>query len=329
MLGFLDSIRALGAGAPALAVLAGLAALFGGGELLVRGAVALARRARIRPLLVGLTVVAFATSAPELVVSIDATLHGMPAIALGNIVGTNLANLGLVLGVAALVSPIAADWRDVSRDVWVMLGATLLLVAGSIGGVIGRLEGAVFLLALGAYIALSYRAELRARTGREDWRIEEIEQLAVGRHRWPVALSMVAGGVVVLAFGAEFLVTGASEIASSFGVSDAVIGLTVVAVGTSLPELATCVVATAKGNDDVAIGNAVGSNVFNILLILGTASVARPLAVPAEFGWAMAALLAATAGFAVYVWRAPTVTRTGGAVLLVAYAVLIGVSVLG
>lgn len=328
MTGFLDSIRALGEGAPVVAVLAGLVALFLGGEILVRGAIALARRARISPLLIGMTVVAFATSAPELVVSIDATLHAMPAITLGNILGTNLANLGLVLGLAALVSPIAADWRDVSRDVWVMLVATALLLASSTGGVIGRVEGAVFLAVLVAYIALSYRAELRARTEREDWHVEEIEQIAAGRHRWPVALSMVGGGLLALVFGAESLVTGASRIAASLGVSNAVIGLTVVAIGTSLPELATCVVATARGNDDVAIGNAVGSNIFNILLILGSASIARPLAIAADLWWAMAAVLAATAAFAVYVWRAPKVSRVGGAVLLIAYVAIIAGSVL-
>lgn len=304
---------------PALAVIAGLVALFVGGELLVRGAVSIARRLRISPLLIGMTVVAFATSAPEMVVSLDSAIHGVPDIALGNVIGTNLANLGLVLGVAAIVAPISANWGDVARDVWVMLAATVALVAVMLGGVVGRFEGALLIGGLAVYILLSYRAELRARTVREDWRVEEVEQLGVGRYRWYSAVLLVLGGLMLLIAGGELLVTGASAVAESLGLSSAVIGLTVVAVGTSAPELATCVVAAARGNDDVALGNAVGSNVFNVLLIVGTASVASPLSVDAGLLRAAFVLLGATAVFAFFAWRVPRISRAHGVMLIGAY----------
>ena len=261
----------------ALAILVGLALLSIGAEALVRGSAALALRLGITPLVVGLTVVAFGTSSPELVVSVKASLDDNGAIALGNVVGSNICNIALILGVAALIKPVRIEAQVIRREIPVLIFASILLWAMLAGGELQRWMGLLLTVGLVAYIAFSYggaRAEKN-----EAVRDEFAEALPApeARRAW-VDVLFVLVGLAMLLFGANLFVDGAVAVAERFGVSQAVIGLTIVAVGTSLPELATSIVAAFKGEGDIAVGNAVGSSIFNILCILGVAALIRPMA---------------------------------------------------
>ena len=261
----------------ALAILVGLALLSIGAEALVRGSAALALRLGITPLVVGLTVVAFGTSSPELVVSVKASLDGNGAIALGNVVGSNICNIALILGVSALIKPVRIEAQVIRREIPVLIFASILLWAMLAGGELQRWMGLLLTVGLVAYIAFSYggaRAEKN-----EAVREEFAEALPApeARRAW-VDVLFVLVGLAMLLFGANLFVDGAVAVAERFGVSQAVIGLTIVAVGTSLPELATSIVAAFKGEGDIAVGNAVGSSIFNILCILGVAALIRPMA---------------------------------------------------
>ena len=260
----------------ALAILVGLALLSIGAEALVRGSAALALRLGITPLVVGLTVVAFGTSSPELVVSVKASLDDNGAIALGNVVGSNICNIALILGVSALIKPVRIEAQVIRREIPILIFASVLLWAMLAGGELQRWMGLLLTAGLVAYVAFSYigaRAEKN-----EAVREEFAEALPAPEARRPwVDVLFVLVGLAMLLFGANLFVDGAVAVAERFGVSQAVIGLTIVAVGTSLPELATSIVAAFKGEGDIAVGNAVGSSIFNILCILGVASLIRPL----------------------------------------------------
>lgn len=263
-------------------LLVGIALLYFGGESLVRGAVRLARSLGISPLVIGLTIVAFGTSSPELFANLAAVLGGTPELAFGNIVGSNVANVALILGLSAVVAPILVRSVVVRREVPVMLLASFALVPVFLGGVMGRLEGAVFVLLLSTYLWRLLRGGERPAV-----EAEFAVEYGDGRRGRSDATSwvLVVAGLGLLAGGAQLLVLGATAIARSWGVPELVIGLTVVAVGTSLPELVTSVVAAAKGEPDIALGNVVGSNVFNVLGILGVSALVRPLPLPADGGW--------------------------------------------
>ncbi len=255
-------------------VLLGVGLLYFGGELLVKNASLLARSLGLSPLVVGLTVVAFGTSAPELAASLVAALVGNPELAFGNVVGSNIANLGLILGGAALLSPIRAQARFLRRELPFMVLVALLMVGAAWDGRVSRLEGAFFLVLMVAYLVVLMRepessevlAEYEAEFGSKPG--------FVGRR-----LLFVLLGTAFLALGAAALVEGASTIARALGVPERVIGLSVVAVGTSLPELAAALVAALKREGDILLGNVIGSNVFNVLGILGSVALARPLSV--------------------------------------------------
>nr|WP_252726966.1 calcium/sodium antiporter [Paracoccus sp. C2R09] len=293
-------------------VLGGLILLVVGGDLLVKGAVNLALRLGITPLVVGLTVVAFGTSAPELLVSLSAALKGSSGIALGNVVGSNVANVLVILGATALISGIPTRGHDLRESWAMMMGASVLLIALAFTGIIGRVEG-LFLLA-----ALALILWRQLTTGKaED--VDEIEGAALGA-TWPrIALWLVAG-LITLPLGANLLVAGATEIALAFGISDTVIGLTLVAIGTSLPELAASVASAMRGRADMALGNVVGSNIFNLLAILGITSVVAPLPVPPEMLrldlWVM---LASSALLMPFLFRGIRIGRVAGALLLACY----------
>ncbi len=261
-----------------LLLLAGLALLVLGGETLVRGAGALARSFGVSPLVVGLTVVSFATSAPELAVTLGATLAGNPGLAVGNVIGSNTANILLVLGVAGVITPLAVRLPVVRRDVPVLVGISVLLVVLSVGGVVTRVDGLVLLALLVAY---SVWAVVRSRRhgGADEDDAAPVPGAAPGP-RVPLALVLVAVGVALLVLGARWLVDGATDIAGALGMSDMVIGLTVVAVGTSLPELATSVIAAVRGDVQMAVGNAVGSCIFNIGAVMGLTALISPTGVP-------------------------------------------------
>ena len=258
-----------------LAILVGLALLWAGAEGLVRGSASMALRLGLTPLVVGLTVVAFGTSSPELVVSVGAALEGQGAIALGNVVGSNVGNVGLILGLGAIVSPIVIRSQIVRLDMPIMVGCAILLVVLLVDGEIGRLEGAGLFAGIVAYTLFSLR--LAKRSGDDPLGAEIDAELPPesGSLRRDVLLSIA--GFALLLVGAKLLVEGAIVVARAAGLSEAVIGLTIVAVGTSLPELASTLVASAKGEADLAVGNVVGSNVFNILGVLGAAALAHPL----------------------------------------------------
>jgi cation:H+ antiporter len=247
-------------------VVIGLVLLVAGGEGLVRGASAIARRLGLSPLVVGLTIVSVATSSPELAVSVGATLNGQPELAVGNVVGSNIANVLLILGISALVLPLVARRRLVRLDAPFMVALSVLLLVLALDGGISRWEG---LLLLGLFVGHLVWSVV---TGRGENGDEADDEAAPPLGMGPAVL-FVLGGVGLLVLGSQLLVSGASSIASALGLSDLVIGLTVVAIGTSLPELAASVVAVRRGERDLAIGNIVGSNIANIGLVLGVPSV--------------------------------------------------------
>ena len=255
-----------------LQVVGGFVILVVAAELMVRGAVVLADRMGISPMVIGMTVVAFGTSAPELVVSLQASLSGSPGLAVGNIVGSNIANIWLILGAACLVTPILAKPDALRRDVVMLVGGSILFAALVLTGELSLLAGVVLLVVFAAFLATSYfRGADDPDIAQEQ--LEEIEELEKGFIKnVPVATIAAIIGVIGLAFGADLLVQGGSEIARSFGVSEEVIGLTLFAFGTSLPELAASVVAAYRSHPDVAIGNVLGSNIFNMLLVGGVMS---------------------------------------------------------
>jgi len=265
-------------------VVAGLVLLVFAGDFMVRGAVSLAQRAGISTLVIGLTVVAFGTSAPELVVGIDAVLKDAPTLALGNVVGSNIANVLLVVGLSALIAPVSCDAPRLGRNLMIMLVATALFIGLAHSGTIGWKEGIVLLAFLCLFLVYS---GMRSKTMSCDLEPTEHTEHTDGFQDKPdgyaLAGALVVGGLIGLAIGADLLVTGAVDIARNFGVSEAVIGLTLVALGTSLPELVTAIVAAVRGHCDVAVGNVIGSNLFNLLGIMGITSLVGPIPVPESF----------------------------------------------
>ena len=258
-----------------LLFLAGLAALIVGANLLVRGASKLALSLGISPLVVGLTVVAFGTSSPEMAVSAGAALSGQTDIAVGNVVGSNIFNVLFILGVSALIVPLVVDVQLIRQEVPIMIGVSLLLMALALDGRIGVLDGALMLLLLGAYttfLVVQSRAQTQAAKDEYAAEVRPAESGAWDA-RWPVQVALIAAGLALLVLGADWLVTAAVAFAKAMGVSDLVIGLTIVAAGTSMPEVAASLVAAFKGERDIAVGNVVGSNTFNILGCLGLSGV--------------------------------------------------------
>lgn len=253
-----------------LLFIAGLVLLVIAAEWLVRGSVSLARRLGITPLIIGLTVVAFGTSAPEMAVSVEAALLGSGALAIGNVVGSNIANIGLILGASALITPLIVQAQIIRLDGMVMIGASLLVLLIAFGGEITRLYGAVFVLALIAYVVRSIKHSRRQAAN-------EPVDLPLQARSLTMELLLIIVGLGTLIFGADLMVDGAVAIANHFGISQAIIGLTIVAVGTSLPEVATSLVAAVRRQGDIAVGNIIGSNIFNLLAILGVAAMVKPL----------------------------------------------------
>lgn len=251
-----------------LLTLGGLLALVAGAEILVRGAADLALRARLSPLVVGLTVVSMGTSAPELLVSLVAAIKGSPAISIGNVVGSNIVNISFILGLSILVFPIEVD-REARRVHWpVMMGATLLFWGLFRDGLLARWEGVLFLALMTAYVWWMVRASRRSSLAGAT--------ASPKMAGWKAAALLVAG-VVGLTFGADWFVAGGVALAAAAGVSEQLIGVTIVAVGTSMPELVTSMVAAFRKQPDISLGNLVGSNIFNLLGILGVASAVTPI----------------------------------------------------
>lgn len=252
--------------------------LFVGAEGLVRGSASLAIRAGLSSLMVGLTIVSFGTSSPELVVSVNAALAGQGDISVGNVVGSNLFNIGIILGLTALIYPVPVHQQIVRIDAPIALGVALVLPLLLADGVFGRVEGAVLFAGIIGYMWMSF---VLARKKQEPAVKQEYEEGVPGKSaHWLIDLGFIVGGGAILVAGSRMLVHNAVLLAQDFGVSEAIIGLTIVAAGTSMPELATSVVAAIRKQPDIAIGNVVGSNIFNILGILGVTGLVAPIAAP-------------------------------------------------
>lgn len=303
----------------------GLVLLVAGGELLVRGAVQLAQKFRISPLLIGLTLVGFGTSTPELVTSLQAAFAGSPGIAVGNVVGSNLANILLILGVAALIGPITIARETFRRDGIVLAVATLMCVAAVLVGRLTPWIGALFVLSLASYILFAFWQERRTNAA------ADAAGAPVSDAPKPTAplilldLAFVVAGLLLTILGARLLVSSAIEIATQFHVSQTIIGLTIVAVGTSLPELVTSVMAALRKQGDIAFGNIVGSNIYNVFGILGVTAMVKPIEVPAEIAnfdiWVMLAATVLLFGVAISRWK---ITRLEGGAMLAGYTAYVG-----
>ncbi len=300
---------------------AGILMLSIGGDALIRGALAAAHRLQVSPLLCGLVIVGFGTSAPELVVSVDAAASNRPDIAIGNVVGSNIGNILLILGLCALISPLAVRPLALRRDAVTVLASSVLFVALVGGSALARLDATVLLTGLGAYLAWAYWSERRhAGPSAELHRAEGEELSALPRSPLWISAAILLG-LALLIGGSQLLLTGATGIALQLGVSQAAIGLTVVAVGTSLPELSISVLATLRRHADVAVGNVLGSNIFNILGILGISALLQPLPVHARMlnfdQWVM---LATAAILLPLLYTGRRLSRPEGAALLAGYA---------
>lgn len=301
-------------------VVGGLLLLVIGAEWLVTGAVALARAMGVSPLVIGLTVVAFGTSAPELAASVRASLAGNGALAVGNVVGSNIANVCLILGFTALLRPVPVESGIVRKDVPIMLVVTALAMLAFLGGRVERWEGALMILGIIVFTVLMFIGGKKEASLRTPDSIEEDKPRPTIRRK-SIAIRIVLG-LVTLVFGAELLVGGAKGLASAMGVSSTVIGLSVVAFGTSLPELVTSITATFKREADLAVGNILGSNVFNLFCVLGAASLVRGLDVPPETltrdAWMM---LIVSAACLPILGTSHRISRFEGALLFVTYLV--------
>ncbi|MCE9681547.1 calcium/sodium antiporter [Halomonas alkalisoli] len=304
---------------PALAVIGGLVLLVWSAERFVEGAAATSRRLGVSPLLIGMLVLGFGTSAPELMVSALAAGQGNPGLALGNAYGSNIANIGLILGLVALASPLSVHSGVIRRELPLLGGVTLLSALLMWGGVIGRMEGSLLLALLAAFILFSILQARRA--GPDALAAETEESLAVKPMSLKAGLVWTLVGLLLLIVSSRILVWGAVAIAQGFGVSDLIIGLTVVAVGTSLPELAASVSALRRGEHDLVLGNVVGSNLFNTLGVVGLAAVIRPIEVGSEVllrDWSLMAVMTALMVVFAMGWRGRPgrINRLEGAVLL-------------
>jgi cation:H+ antiporter len=310
-----------------LSLVAGFVLLVLGGESLVRGAVATAMRLGLSPLFIGIVLVGFGTSSPELVTSLQAAFAGSPGIAVGNVVGSNIANILLILGIGALLLPIVCEPKAFYRD-GTVVGVSALILAGVVMiGHLDRWTGLAFVAALLGYIVFTYVKE--SRTPDEAAALREAEaglKLDAEPMRLPLALGLAIGGIGLTIYGAKLLVEGAIELAATYGISEAVIGLTVVAVGTSLPELVTAIIAAIKKHGDVAFGNILGSNIYNTFGILGITAAVHPLDVPFEIIefdiWVMLVATVLLLFFAVSGW---VVSRREGAVLLGLYVLYLAI----
>ena len=296
----------------------GFVLLFGGADVLIRGSVRLSIRSGLSPLVIGLTVVAFGTSTPELFVSLRANFTGNGDIAAGNIVGSNIFNIAVILGIAALLQPIKVKSQLVLQDIPVMIGATWLFFVMSRDMALHRTEGGILFALLLVYVIMTVWL---AKKDNEPEVLEEFEHLIPARQgKLVLDLLMVAGGIALLLAGSNLLVTGAVHIAEAAGVSPAIIGLTLVAAGTGLPELATSVVAAIKKEADIAVGNVIGSNIFNLLCIGGLSPLIKPLRFP-EIELSDFAVMAVLSVLLLpLAWTRMRLGRREGCLLLACYA---------
>lgn len=303
-----------------LSIVGGLGVLTIGADLLIRGSTEIARRIGVSELLIGLTLIGFGTSTPELVSSVQAALIGSPGVAIGNVVGSNIVNILFILGMSAVIAPFAVDRKSFARDGVVVLIATIAMIGVAMTGEFARSTGAAFLAAIACYIAYAFLTERRRPETPKAEQHAAAGVAAVGPKSLLLDFVFVAVGLALLIIGAKFLVTGAINIAGRLGVSETIIGLTIVAIGTSLPELVTSIIAAARGKSGLALGNVVGSNIYNIFGILGVTAAIRPIRAPAEIvafdNWVM---LGATLVMIFFVVTQSRLSRAEGAFMVAAY----------
>jgi cation:H+ antiporter len=301
----------------------GLFLLIKGGDLTVDAAVFLAERTGLSPLFIGATIVSFGTSVPELFASINANLSGFPGISLGNVLGSNIANILLVLGATAFVVNISAKPKDLLKDLGMMLLATAILAYGMISDSFSQVFGLIMFAILVTFVAYQYKTDSLELDDEDDCDTGPSIETMKG------AIVILLGGLAALAIGSEFLVQGAVQTGTAIGVPEAVIGMTVVAFGTSLPELSTCIAAARKQSVGLILGNIIGSNTFNILSIIGLTAIVKPLDVdPVLLGVELWGTVAVTVGFAVYMVTIGKLNKPIGAAMMLAYAVFIAVQYL-
>ncbi|WP_394230288.1 calcium/sodium antiporter [Shewanella colwelliana] len=294
----------------ALAIIGGFIILTAGAEALVRGASSLALRLGITPLIIGLTIVAFGTSAPELAVSLKSALAGNSGIAIGNVIGSNIANIGLILGITALIRPIQIQSQMVKRDIPIMIMASLLFWGLLVDGSLSRFDGVLLTSLLVAYLGFSYLSG----------QSHEADDIPGSSTLNPLLAGLlIVVGISLLVGGGILFVDGAVELATLFGISELVIGLTIVAIGTSMPELVTSIVAARKGQSDIAIGNVVGSNLFNILGILGLTAVVQPIMASGLNIVDIGVMLVLSMVLLPLAWTGLRIGRREGALLLMVY----------
>ncbi|MGI2136204.1 calcium/sodium antiporter [Shewanella baltica] len=293
-----------------LSIIGGFIILTLGAEALVRGASAIALRLGITPLIIGLTIVAFGTSAPELAVSVKSALAGNSGIALGNVIGSNIANIGLILAITALIRPIQVQSQVVKRDIPLMILASMLFWGLLLDGELSLIDGVVLLSLLFGYLTFSYISSKNSKNE------EEIE---AGPNNPLLSGLFILVGISMLVGGGILFVNGAVDLAKTFGVSEVIIGLTIVAIGTSMPELVTSVIAALKGQSDIAIGNVVGSNLFNILGILGVTAIVHPVSSVGFQPFDFMVMLALAIVILPFAWTGLRIGRREGSVLLLTY----------
>ena len=300
----------------------GLALLLVGAEILVRGSSAIAAAAGVSPLIVGLTIVAFGTSSPELAVSVKSALDGQAGIAVGNVVGSNIFNVLFILGVSALLAPLVVSQRLVRLDVPLMIALSVAVLMLSLDGTFGRIDGLLMMACLVAYLAFLFRqsrsegAEIREEYARE------FGSDVRSRAGWMINIVLVVGGLTLLVIGSRLLVGTATAFATALGVSELVVGLTIVAAGTSLPEVVTSIVAAIRGERDIAVGNVVGSNLFNIMGVLGVAAVVAPRGIaitPAVIGFDLPVMIVVAWACLPIFFTGNVISRSEGVLLLAYY----------
>jgi len=308
-------------------LLAGLVLLLAGGDWLVRGSVGLAEKLNVPPLIIGLTIVSFGTSAPELFVSVNSALSGADGIAIGNIVGSNIANVLMVLGIPAMFWAMKCDEKGIGRSILVMIGVSVLFIGMMQKGTLTRFDGLVLISILLLFLFEQFRGARKARKSTEekfDYH-DEVDNIPSTYRKIFIALTI---GFILLPIGAELTVNSAVLIAKYWGVAHEVIGLTVVAIGTSLPELATTVMAMRRGNSSIALGNIVGSNIFNIALIMGVTTIITPITVTQHiFGFDVWVMLATSILLGVFAFLKLNVSRGVGIGMSACFAAYLAVTV--
>ena len=307
--------------AAVISILAGLIILTAGADFLVRGGASVALRLGVTPLVIGLTIVAFGTGSPEFVVSIQAALDGNSGISLGNIVGSNISNVALILGCAALVRPLKVEAVLLRKELPTLVVISALLWLLVYDGSISRFEGGVLLTGGIVYTVFTYVLSRRKEKKKvEDEYAEAVEK--TGKSVW-LDILLIVVGLVALVGGAHLLLSGAVSVARSFGMSDVVIGLTVIAIGTSLPELATSAVAAYRREPDIAFGNAIGSNIFNILAVLGMTALILPFSTEGIRAFDLGTLVGSAVILYLMMGRRFVLDRTEGALLVAGYIVYV------